>query len=63
MAAQYPRSGKHRGAEAIDYDRPVAKGLTLLVDTSSLVYRALFSNPDSISHRRRHADQRRVRVP
>jgi 5'-3' exonuclease len=27
----------------------VAKGLTLLVDTSSLVYRALFSNPDSIS--------------
>jgi 5'-3' exonuclease len=33
----------------MDYDRPVAKGLTLLVDTSSLVYRALFSNPDSIS--------------
>jgi 5'-3' exonuclease len=27
----------------------VAKALTLLVDTSSLVYRALFSNPDSIS--------------
>ena len=27
----------------------MAKGLTLLVDTSSLVYRALFSNPDSIS--------------
>jgi 5'-3' exonuclease len=26
----------------------VAKDLTLLVDTSSLVYRALFSNPDSI---------------
>jgi 5'-3' exonuclease len=27
----------------------VTDGLTLLVDTSSLVYRALFSNPDSIS--------------
>jgi 5'-3' exonuclease len=41
-------NGRRHGRSDL-YDGGVAKGLTLLVDTSSLVYRALFSNPDSIT--------------
>ena len=44
-----PRDAESGRARPISTMGAVAKGLTLLVDTSSLVYRALFSNPDSIT--------------